>query len=281
MKVKLLVDSTCDLPLDYLKKNDVGIIPLIVGFDEEQYQDLIELSTKELYQKVKEKNKLPRTSARSIGEFDHFFKKYLSEGYDQVLYIGLSSHFSSTLQNAVIASQEFEGKVFVHDTLNLSTGEGLQVIKAVEFKNNGLDASQILERLKEITPKVRSQFAVETLEYLHKGGRCSQTTYFFGKTLRIKPIIRVIDGKMVVYKKPIGKMTNALNKLLDIFKADLDNMDVSTVMITHSLADESASYLHQELRKYIPEENIMITNAGCVISSHCGKGTIGILYILK
>lgn len=262
MKIKLLVDSTCDLPIEYLNKNDVGVIPLIVGFGEEQYQDLIELTTKELYEKVKEKNKLPKTAARSIGEFDDVFKKYLSEGYDQVLYMGLSSHFSSTLQNAVVASKEYEGKVFVHDTLNLSTGEGLQVIKAIEFRNNGLDASQILEKLTEIAPKVRSQFAVETLEYLYKGGRCSQTTYFFGKNLRIKPIIRVVDGKMVVYKKPIGKMVNALNKLLDIFKDDLPNIDLSKVMITHSIADESSAYLYQELKKYVPKENIMVTNAG-------------------
>lgn len=185
------------------------------------------------------------------------------------------------MQNATIASKEFEGKVFVHDTLNLSSGEGLQVLKAIKWVKEGLTGEEILERLKELAPRVRSQFAVESLDFLHRGGRCSQTSYYLGSALRIKPIIKVVDGKMIVYRKPIGKMTNALNKMLEIIKEDVDKLDLDTVMITHSFAFESEKYLYEELSKFIPKEKIMVTDAGCVISSHCGKGTIGILYIVN
>ena len=120
-----------------------------------------------------------------------------------------------------------------------------------------------------------------TLDYLYKGGRCSSLVFIFGKGLHIRPIIRVTDGKMAVYKKPRGKMIKALNELLQIFKDDLANIELDKVMLTHSLAPESMEYLKQELLKLIPEDKLMITEAGSIVSAHCGKGTIGILYIVK
>lgn len=283
MKVKLYIDSTCDMPSDYLKENDVSLIPLYVTFNEEQYLDFEEITTPLLYQKIEEKKMLPKTAARSIEDFKNAFSKALDNGYDNVVFLSISSQFSSGYQNACIAAEEFDGKVFIHDTMNLSSGEGLQLIHAIRMAKEGLSGKEICEQLKDIALRVRSQFAVESLEYLYKGGRCSQTAYFLGQGFKIKPIIRVVDGKMIVYKKPIGKITNALNKLIDIFNEDLkaNNVELGTVMITHSIADNSCEYLFNELKKLIPEENIMITKAGCVISSHCGKGTIGILYILK
>ena len=281
MKVKLLVDSTCDLPLEYLQENNIEVIPLLVTFKEEEYKDLIEINGEKLYQKVEELGVLPKTASRSIGSFMETYEKIFSEGYDQIVYISIGSKLSGTIQNARLACEDYENKVFIHDSNNLSTGIGLQVIKAVGLINEGKTAEEIVAYLSEYAPKVRSQFAVESLDFLYKGGRCSQTSYFFGKGLKIKPIIRVVDGGMIVYKKPIGKMVNALNKQLEIFKEDLENADLSKIMITHSFADESVKYVVEQLKQYVPEENIMVTNAGCVISSHCGKGTIGILYALK
>lgn len=281
MKIKLLVDSTCDLPVSFLEENDIDIIPLIVTFSEEQFYDIKEINTSELYEKIEKTKVMPKTAARSINDFYNTYKAFLDKGYDQIVFLGISSYFSSTIQNAMVASKEFEGKVFVHDTLNLSTGEGLQVLKAIKWVKEGLSGEEILEKLKELAPRVRSQFAVESLDFLHRGGRCSQTSYYLGSALRMKPIIKVVDGKMIVYRKPIGKMTNALNKLLEIIKEDIDNLDLDTIMITHSRAFESEKYLYNELSKLVPQEKIMVTDAGCVISSHCGKGTIGILYIVN
>ncbi len=281
MKVKLLVDSTCDLPLEYLNENNVELIPLLVTFNEDEYLDLVGINTNELYQKVDELKILPKTASRSIGSFMETYDKIFAEGYDQIIYICISSKFSGTIQNARLAAEDYNGKVLIHDSANLSTGIGLQVIKAVNWVKEGKSGEEVLALLEDLAPRVRAQFAVESLDYLYKGGRCSQTSYFFGKGLKIKPIIKVVDGGMIVYKKPIGKMVNALNKLLEIIKEDVENLDLETVMITHSLAEDSKNYLYEKLQEIVPEKSIMITDAGCVISSHCGKGTIGILYIVK
>lgn len=281
MKVKLLVDSTCDLPLEYLNANNVELIPLLVTFNEDEYLDLVEINTTQLYQKVDELKVLPKTASRSIGSFMETYDKIFAEGYDQIICICISSKFSGTIQNARLAAEDYNGKVLIHDSANLSTGIGLQVIKAVNWVKEGKSGEEVLALLEDLAPRVRAQFAVESLDYLYKGGRCSQTSYFFGKGLKIKPIIKVVDGGMIVYKKPIGKMVNALNKLLEIIKEDVKNLDLEKVMITHSLAEDSKNYLYEKLQEIVPEKSIMVTDAGCVISSHCGKGTIGILYIVK
>ena len=278
--IKIIVDSTCDLPKDLLEKHQVHILPLGVSFKEESYYDGETITVDELYQKVEEYKMLPKTFALSIQMFADEFKKWVDQGFD-VLLIPISSSLSCCFQNATIAAQDFEENVKVFDSKNLSTGIGLQVLKAIKARDEGKSLSEIYEILEGYCPKVRAQFAVETLDYLYKGGRCSALTFFFGKNLHIRPIIRVTNGKMGVYKKPRGKMVNALNELINIFKADLNNHDEDYVMITHSLATESEKYLYEELKKLIPEERIMITKAGSVVSSHCGKGTIGILYIVK
>ena len=158
------------------------------------------------------------------------YDKIFAEGYDQIIYICISSKFSGTIQNARLAAEDYTGKVLIHDSLNLSTGIGLQVMKAVNWVKEGKTGEEVLALLEELAPRVRAQFAVESLDYLYKGGRCSQTSYFFGKGLKIKPIIKVVDGGMIVYKKPIGKMVNALNKLLEIFKEDLDNVELNEAL---------------------------------------------------
>lgn len=278
--IKIIVDSTCDLPHELLKEKDIDIAPLGILFGEESYRDGVDLTVEELYQKVDQKKMLPKTSALSIEELSTLFKKRVEEGYD-VFFICISSEFSSCYQHAYLASEEFKDHVVCFDSRNLSSGIGLLILKAIKLKEEGKNIFEIESALKEIVPRVRSQFAIETLDYLYKGGRCSSLTFIFGKGFHIRPIIRVIDGKMVVYKKPRGKMINALNTLLDIIREDVEHLDLDHVMITHSLGDEYEVYLRNELKKIVPENIIMSTRAGCVISSHCGRGTIGILYIVK
>lgn len=280
-KVKIIIDSTADLTPEYIKENDIEVMPLKVIFNSESYSDGVDIDVETLYKRVKENKSLPKTAAISTAEFITTFSKYIEQGYE-IFFTGISSKMSSTYSNAVIAGQTFEeGKVVVYDSYNLSTGIGLQVLKAVKLRNEGKSAQEIKDYLLGITLKVRSQFLIETLDYLYKGGRCSALTYFFGRGFHIKPIIRVQDGTMVVFKKPIGKTLNACNALLDIIKKDLDNIDLDCVMITSSIAPQSEKYLYDELSKIIDPKIIMITHAGCVISSHCGPGTIGILYIVK
>lgn len=279
-KVLILTDSTCDLSKELIEKNNIHILPLYVNFKDKTFQDGVDITPTELFAMVEKNGELPKTSAISIGTFYVKFEEYLKEGYD-IFYTGISSKMSVSYNNAVLASKEFEeGRIFVHDSLNLSTGIGLQVLKACKFRDEGKSAKEIYEAMQGIQNKIKTSFVIHTMEYLYKGGRCSSMQKIFGTFLKIKPIIRVTDGKMDVYKKPRGPMHKALEEMLLDIKADVNNLDLDHVMITHSFADEDVPFLLEELKKLnIP--NIDVTRAGCVISSHCGKRTIGILYIVK
>ena len=167
------------------------------------------------------------------------------------------------------------------DSKNLSTGIGLLVLKACDLRDQGLSASDIKDRLLEIVPKVRSQFAVKTLDYLHKGGRASGTARLLGTMLRIKPIIQVRDGKMDVYTKTMGKMSRALDVMLTDYINLGEQIDLDYVMITHSQAGKHVDYMSEIVNQKLKPNKLFVTEAGCVISSHCGPGTIGILYIVK
>ncbi len=283
-KVKIITDSTVDLMPETLKKYDIDVVPLFVNFEEESYLDGVNIDTKTLYNLVDEKKILPKTAAYTINGFYEIFKKYYDQGYD-VIYTGISSKMSSTFNNANIAKNmidEIGNRIFIVDSMNLSSGIGLTVLKAAKMVESGeLSTSQIVRKMEEIIPLVRSQFAIEKMDYLYKGGRCSSIAHLLGTVLKIKPIISVRDGKMDVMKKPRGKMKVALDALLNIIEKDKEYLDGDVVMVTHSMGDEYSIYLKTELEKIIQTKEIMITNAGCVISSHCGKGTIGILYVLK
>ena len=279
-KIKIITDSASDLPKEYYSSNNIDVVCFSINLADQDYVDQQTINTEKLYELVAKHGVLPKTAAIGVYTFMEKFEEALKE-YDEVLFIGISSEFSCQVPNASIAAQEFNGKVKIIDSRNLSSGEGLVVMKAVDLVNQGKSMDEICNELQEYVTKVRSQFAIETMEYLYKGGRCSGVVYFLGKGIKLKPIIRVNEGKMGVFKTPIGKMTNALNKLIEIFVNDLPNIDLSRVMITHSLAPESCEYLKEKLKEYVDPSNIIETHAGCTISTHCGRGTIGILYALK
>jgi len=279
--VKLFTDSTCDLSTKLLNKYNISIVPLYVNFDGYGYKDLLELTTEELYVKVAEKNKLPKTSAPSPTDFYNAFKPYIDNGQD-ILYIGLSSMISSTINNAILASNEFpEGRIKIVDSMNLSSGIGLLVLKAADFVSIGMELNTVAERIEALVPKVRTAFVIDTLDYLYKGGRCSALQNIFSSVLKIKPVISVVDGKMIVREKIRGKREKVLTTLLNSVLKEKGTIDLRRIMVTHSMSDEDAKFLKKQLESSVNAEEILITDAGCVISSHCGQNTVGILYIDK
>jgi len=279
--VKLITDSTSDLSKEIYEKLNVEVLPLYVNFEEESYLDGVEITTEELYKKVEEKGMLPKTAAIPIDKFIEVFKKYVDEGYE-VVYTGISRQMSRTYENAVLAAREVaEDKIYVVDSMNLSSGIGLLLYKAAKDIEAGLSAKEVASKMEANTKLVLSQFVIEKMDYLYKGGRCSGVAAFMGTLLKIKPYIIVRDGKMSVGKKPIGKMKVALNALLKQIEEDKDRVDLDHILITHSLAFEYRDYLYEKLSAMFPGVDIVSTVAGCVISSHCGQGTIGILYMVK
>lgn len=283
-KIKIVTDTTADLNTELYQKFDCEVIPLLVTIDGQTYRDTYELTTPELYKIMDEKKTLPKTSAVSPESFLETFRKVKEEGYDGILVTGIGSNMSSTMQSAHIAMSQMEGfPIRIVDSLSLSSGTGLVILKAREYLEKGMSLDETADKLiNEIVPKVRTQFVVESLDIIYRGGRISGAKYLFGKILKAHPFIQMNDAKLVVADTPKGKMIRALDRLFEAFVEDFKaGIEQDHVFITHSMGDEFVPYYMEKLKEYIPEDNIIVTGAGAVISAHCGPGTIGILYIRK
>lgn len=279
-KIGIITDCTSDLTKEMYEKYNIEVLPLYVVMKGKTYQDGIDITTEEMYKLVDKYNELPKTSNVSPAKWEVYFKYYL-EKYDSIIYYGIGGDLSGTYQNAKIASLEFDSeRVFIGDSKNLSTGIGLLILKAAKYRDEGYSAKEIFEKVNELVPRVRTQFAINTLKYLHMGGRCSGVSKILGTALKLKPIIKVVDGKLEVSKKPIGYI-RALRAMLDYVHEDLENIDLDHVFVTHTVADSDAKYLKEELSKVIPSDCLRETNASGVIATHCGPRTIGILYLVK
>lgn len=279
--IKITADSSCDMSKELLEKYNVGIKSFNVTVGEENFLDGVNITPDVLYQKVKETGELPKTAAVSIAEYADVFEEMTKDG-NEVVHFNLSSGFSSSHQNAVIASEDFPNAYPV-DSLNLSTGTALMIIKACELAEEGKSAEEIAAASKEMAPKIESSFVVDTLEYLHKGGRCSTIAALGANLLKLRPCIEVKDGKMDVGKKYRGRMMDCLLSYVKDRLEGRDDIDLSRIFITNSggYSDEEIAKIEAEVLKYQPFKEVLKTQAGCTISSHCGSGTLGILFVRK
>ena len=282
-KVRILTDSCADLTAEMYEKYDIDFLCQTVRFGENVYKDDgKEITLEQLYQLVKDRGELPHTSAVPLGDFDAYFKKNIEEGYD-IVYVGLGSKLSTTFQNAHIAKQSYpDDRIYLVDSMSLSSGIGLLVLKACKYRDEGLSAKEIAEKVSLLAPKTIAQFTVDTLDYLHKGGRCSGASKLIGHIFHVDPYLRMVDGSLIVYKKPRGPAKIAFDEQVKELKSALPNVDLDHIMITHAGLDkDKEDYIKGEVSKLVPPEIISVTRAGGVIASHCGYGTVGILYILK
>jgi len=276
--VKIIADSCCDLSPELITKFDIDIIPLNVLVNDRNYLDGLELSPEQLFEAVKASGELPKTSAPSVAAFAKVFEKY-----PEFIYISISSKLSASYQSAVIALESLSGvKGVLIDSLNLSTGIGLLVLKAAELAQNGKSLIEITTAVEALIPTVNSSFVIDTLDYLYMGGRCSSMEHVIGSILKIRPVIEVrSDGTLGVREKVSGSRKKGLNALLENFAKHKDAIDPSCVFITHTVCPEDVQYLKAEIEKLLPINEICITDAGATIASHCGPKTIGILFLTK
>lgn len=282
--IRIMTDSTADLSPELLQAHGVRVVPLLVQFGEETYHDGVDMDTGRLFQMVTERNQLPKTASPGPGLFRSHFEEATADG-SQVLYISISAKFSAALQNARIAAADFPGQVHVFDSRNLSTGIGLQVLHACDLVRQGKSVEEILADLETYQAGVRSSFVVDTMEYLHKGGRCSGVAALVGTLLKIRPVISVVDGGMIVAAKVRGPRKKALDWMLERFAEDAAQGRVRPERVFVTSPDwphEDAPYMVAEIRRILPEvQEVLVTRAGAVIGSHCGPGTIGILYATR
>ena len=281
-KVKIIADSTVDLTPEMYKDNDIVVMPLSVNFGEEVFLDSVTITPDEMYKRIDAGEDLPHTAAIPPQTFEDEFRKWLDQGYD-IIFTGIGAKMSTTYQNALIAKNSIEGaedRIFILDSANLSSGTGLLVLKMCKLRDEGKSAKEIYDTVKEMAPRLSVQFAVDKLDYLHKGGRCSGATKLFGHLFHIHPVIKVVDGGMIVYKKPRGKLSAGIDEQVAELKKDLPNVDMDNIMITDSgVSPEDKQYFHDEVAQLVDPSVIRHTRAGCVVSCHCGPGTIGVLYI--
>jgi len=280
-KVKVVTDSTSDLTPELLARYDIRVVPLYVRFGEEIYADGVEIDNRQLFRKVEEKGVLPQTAAPTPDDFLNVFKELVEAGHD-VICITLSSHLSATCQSATIAAGELPpGRVEVIDGLNLSSATGMLVLYAAELAQQGLPLAEIAARVREKIPKLRTYFVVDTMEYLYKGGRCSGLQSLVAGILKIHPMLALSEGKIIVKDKIRGGGKKIVDRLVDCIAADREQVDQQFVFVTGAAAEEMVEAILQRVKDLFPAARVFVAEAGSVISSHCGPGTVGILYMLK
>ena len=279
-KVLITRDSTSDLPPELVEKLNIKTIPLVVTLGDKAYQDGVDITPEDIYKYHDEHGVLPKTSAANVDDMINFFEPFVKEGYE-IVHFTISSSMSSTYQNSCIAADEFEG-VYVIDTQNLSTGEGLLVLKACEWAAEGLSAKEIYDKVNELIPRVDASFVIDSLEYLHKGGRCSALAALGANLLKLKPCIEVQGGSMGVSKKYRGKYGETLKQYVADRLTDYSDIDLSRVFVTHAGCDEEiVNQVVEQVKATAPFSELIISRAGCTVSAHCGRNTLGVLYIRK
>ena len=279
-KVLMTRDSTSDLPPELVEKLNIKTIPLVVTLGDKAYQDGVDITPEDIYKYHDENGVLPKTSAANVDDMINFFEPFVKEGYE-IVHFTISSSMSSTYQNSCIAADEFEG-IYVVDSQNLSTGEGLLVLKACEWAAEGLSAKEIYDKVNELIPRVDASFVIDSLEYLHKGGRCSALAALGANLLKLKPCIEVQGGSMGVSKKYRGKYSETLKQYVADRLTDYSDIDLSRVFVTHAGCDEEiVNQVVEQVKATAPFAELIISRAGCTVSAHCGRNTLGVLYIRK
>ena len=280
--IKILADSTCDLSKELIEKYNVSIIPLHIVMEDKEYKDGQEITPDEIYKWSDEKDTTPKTSAVGLEDAMDAMRPIAENGDEMVIFC-ISESMSTTANVFRMAAEELEitDKVSVINSANLSTGIGLLVIEAAIMVSGGKLRDEIVTYIEEQKPMVRASFVVDTLVYLHRGGRCSSVSALAGNMLKLHPKIVVEDGAMHATKKYRGKMMSVIMDYTKDMEADLLQAKKDRVFITHSGCDGAiVDSVYEYLKQLNHFDEILITRAGGVISSHCGPGTLGVLYIM-
>ena len=281
--VKIISDSTCDLSPELVERYNIDILPLNVLLGDKEYQDGKNITPEEIFKWADENKTTPKTSAPTMDTAVGMIKPYVEERMEVVCFcISESMSTSGNVMRMAARELEAEDKVTVIDSANLSTGVGLLVIEAAIMASEGKSSSDIKAAIEILKPKVRASFVVDTLTYLYRGGRCSATAAMAGSVLKLHPKIVVENGAMDATKKYRGKLSAVIMSYVKDMEDELKNARNDRVFITHSGCDrEIVEGVKEYLRELGIFNEILETRAGGVVSSHCGPGTLGVLFISK
>lgn len=275
-------DSTCDLSADLIAANDIQIMPLSVMLGGKTFRDGVNIAPADIFRYVDETGELPKTAAPSVEEYENFFRPFTDAG-KTVIHFNISSKASGSHGFALAAAQKIGGdRVYVVDSHALSTGQGLLVLKACDLRREGRAAAQIYQTILSLRGKVNTSFIPDTLLYLYKGGRCSTLSYYGAKVLSIHPMIDMKEGQLYPKKKYIGKMARCIRSYINDLAAAYPDYDKTRCFVTHSNADPELVELAKGMvRELFDFDVILETVAGSIVTSHCGRNTLGVLFISK
>ena len=281
--MKIFTDSGCDLPKSYYEENDVVLHPLRVQLNNKEYEDVISIDSKEVYDGIRQ-GAQPKTSQVSPELFLKHFED-LAKNEEEGIYIAFSSELSGTYSTAqMIRNQVLEQypslKLVIIDSKCASLGHGLVVEEAVRLRNLGTSFEDVASRISAFAPQIEHLFTVEDLDYLAKGGRVSKASAFLGGLLSIKPILNVEDGKLVPIEKSRGRK-KALNRMLDLMQERGGNFTNKIVGISHSDDMAFANEAKASIQERFSPQAVQITMIGSAIGSHVGPGTIAIFFTNK
>jgi len=282
-KVIIMADSSADLTKEMCETRNVYVMPFAINVNGKEYHDGVDITVEEMFEYVEKTKKLPKTAARSVEDIKEMVKMYRSNGED-VVWISISEKLSANAQNAKTALKELgDDNLYCVDSKALSGGIALLIGKACDMRDEGKSGEEIAKVLREYAEKVQVSFIVENLEYLHKGGRCSGVSAFIAGIFKIRPTIRLVDGVMTVGKKyKVSSYEKIVEKYVEDTLSLHPDYENDCCVITHCYASEEALNIAKEtLMSKASFKNIVVTKAGSTISTHCGKGTLGILYLCK
>ncbi|MBR5519970.1 MAG: DegV family protein [Clostridia bacterium] len=282
-RIKIVADSCCDLNPEQIAKHDISILPLYVALGDTFYRDGVDVTPSDIYAYFEQTAQTPKTSAANAADFADFFKPFAEEGCD-IIYIGIGLGFSCTVTNSRLAAEEFENvRIACIDSKNLSTGIGLLVLRAAELREEGKSFDEIVAEIEVLTDYSRASFILERLEYLHRGGRCSLLAAVGASMLSIKPEIAVRNGAMGNRSKFRGSMVSCARKYVDSLLANRDQIDPRRAFVTYTCETdpEIVAAVRETAEAAGLFEEIVESNAGSVITSHCGRNTIGLLFLDK
>ena len=280
MRYQITSDSTCDLSPEQLEKYNIRLLSLYVDMDGRTLRDGVDIKPDDIYAHVAAGGGLPKTAAVNMADYVRAFTE-LSAKNDFVIHVCISMDFSCCYQNAKLAAADFDN-VYVVDSRNLSTGHGLVVLEAERMAREGMEPEAIVAALEALTGRVEASFILDRLDYMKMGGRCSAVTLLGANLLRLRPCIEVRDGKMGVGKKYRGSFEKCLVQYITDKLGGRTDLELRRVFITHSgLPEQTVQKAVETVQSLQKFEEIDVTRAGCTVSSHCGPGTIGVLFIRK
>ena len=280
-KVLIMTDSTADLSPELLIKYDIQAIPLYIRFDEDVYLDGVDITTRELFERVESRGIMAKSSGLRSADFNIAFRRYMARGYD-IVYIGVSSELSGSVQSAEIARNSIDPqRIYVVDSLNLSAGLGLLVLKAKDLRDQGLSAKKIKQEIEKLVPMVRSYYIITSLDYLYRGGRMNAFQMTFGKVIANKPMITVRNGQIEVVKRPSGAMDKMTKKLFDFYRSSENQIDLDYAIVSENSNSVAFERLVAQFKTQAKVREVITTQIGCVLSVHTGKNTVGIAYLVN